>query len=46
VKPEAEAFIKAWEISEPGDLLLFLYEDFQAVKKFIELSGSETRVDR
>ncbi|TCN27752.1 cyanophycin synthetase [Mesobacillus foraminis] len=46
VKPEAEAFIKAWEISEPGDLLLFLYEDFQAVKKFIELTGSKTRVDR
>lgn len=46
VKPEVEAFIKAWELSVPGDLLLFLYEDFQAVKKFIEQNGKKTRVDK
>jgi cyanophycin synthetase len=35
VPAETEAFIKAWELSRQGDLLLMLYEDFAKVQQFI-----------
>lgn len=31
---EMDAFLKAWESSEPGDLLLFFYTDFSYVEQF------------
>lgn len=34
IRDELEAFKKAWELSEEGDLLLFLYTDFAYVKEF------------
>ncbi|PLT34427.1 cyanophycin synthetase [Bacillus sp. V5-8f] len=37
---ELDAFKKAWELSKPGDLLLFFYTDFNYVKKFFELAGT------
>ncbi|MFD6210855.1 cyanophycin synthetase [Peribacillus sp. NPDC060253] len=33
---ELDAFVKAWEISQPGDLLLFFYTDFGYVERFFE----------
>jgi cyanophycin synthetase len=33
---ELDAFIKAWEKSQPGDLLLFFYTDFEYVERFFE----------
>ncbi|RFU66551.1 cyanophycin synthetase [Peribacillus glennii] len=34
---ELEAFKKAWELSKPGDLLLFFYTDFDYVTSFFQL---------
>ncbi|MDQ7863783.1 hypothetical protein RCO48_30150 [Peribacillus frigoritolerans] len=31
---ELDAFVKAWETSQPGDLLLFFYTDFEYVERF------------
>ncbi|MDQ0217338.1 cyanophycin synthetase [Peribacillus cavernae] len=36
---ELDAFKKAWELSEPGDMLLFFYTDFDYVNEFFELVG-------
>ncbi|WHY98923.1 cyanophycin synthetase [Peribacillus simplex] len=33
---ELDAFVKAWETSQPGDLLLFFYTDFEYVERFFE----------
>ncbi|CAH0205270.1 Cyanophycin synthetase [Peribacillus sp. Bi96] len=33
---ELDAFVKAWETSQPGDLLLFFYTDFGYVERFFE----------
>ncbi|WP_053361965.1 cyanophycin synthetase [Bacillus sp. FJAT-27251] len=42
VPAEAEAFIKAWELSKAGDLLLMLYEDFSMVQQFISYCGESS----
>ena len=34
IPDEMDAFLKAWELSEPGDLLLFFYTDFSYVEQF------------
>lgn len=34
---ELDAFKKAWELSRPGDLLLFFYTDFEYVTEFFQL---------
>ena len=36
VPNEMDAFLKAWELSQPGDLLLFFYTDFDYVERFFE----------
>ncbi|RFU60075.1 cyanophycin synthetase [Bacillus sp. V59.32b] len=36
---ELDAFKRAWELSKPGDLLLFFYTDFGYVNQFFELVG-------
>ncbi|MFD4928232.1 cyanophycin synthetase [Peribacillus butanolivorans] len=36
VPNELDAFVKAWEVSQPGDLLLFFYTDFDYVDQFFE----------
>lgn len=36
VPNEMDAFLKAWELSQPGDLLLFFYTDFNYVERFFE----------
>ena len=46
VPVEVEAFIKAWELSKSGDLLLLLYEDFSEVKHFIENCIRKSKVDK
>lgn len=35
---ESDAFQKAWELSEEGDILLFIYEDFNNVTEFMKLN--------
>ncbi len=46
VPEEAPAFIKAWELSHPGDVLLLLYEDFDQVHKFINEINKKPSIDK
>ncbi|SEN33822.1 cyanophycin synthetase [Mesobacillus persicus] len=46
VRNEVDAFTNAWELSQPGDLLLLLYEDFAKVKQFIDNCVHKSKVDK
>lgn len=45
IQDELEAFVKSWELSKPGDLLLLLYEDFSKVQQFVEHCSTKSKVD-
>jgi cyanophycin synthetase len=45
IPDEIEAYSKAWELSGNGDTLLFLYEDFAIVSRFINQLKKQELVD-
>ncbi|OWR32800.1 cyanophycin synthetase [Saccharibacillus sp. O23] len=48
VPAEAEAYRRAWELSEPGDLILMFYDDYEHVESFMNglPEEAEERLDR
>ncbi|RFU70973.1 cyanophycin synthetase [Peribacillus saganii] len=44
IRDELKAFQFAWEKSQPGDLLLFLYTDFNYVTQFFERFSSDKKL--
>jgi cyanophycin synthetase len=46
IPEEAGAYQQAWELSEAGDTLLFLYEDFNLVSSFINTLNKQELVDQ
>lgn len=41
VLDELEAYLEAWNHSKEGDILIFLYENFPAINKFVNLVNSQ-----
>lgn len=46
IPEELEAYNKAWELSKSGDTLLFLFEDFSLITKFINQINRQELVDQ
>lgn len=36
IPDERDAYLKAWEISKPGDMLIFVYEDYETVESVLQ----------